>query len=183
MFCHFIRQVQFKLIPFTLPFLFALKRFFGDLYSKLSWYRRLLPGNETSSTIESRHWLTINKYNIKNNKKIWLTIVPASIFLMMMMMMMMIMKNWFCGMVDRRKVLSLISSRNHCQRSSPSPISDTSRVGLEPVKIMSSGFVGWSCAVVITTTPWRHYTWFLGTSSLLISAEEFVGLVVLDTTK
>ena len=31
----------------------------------------------------------------------------------------------FCGMVDRRKAFSLISSQDHCQRSSPSRISDT----------------------------------------------------------
>ena len=31
----------------------------------------------------------------------------------------------FCGMVDRRKVFSLISSRDHCERSSSSRISDT----------------------------------------------------------
>ena len=46
-------------------------------------------------------------------------------------------KNWielmncFCGMVDRRKAFSLISSRDHCQRSSPSWISDTPRAGFE----------------------------------------------------
>ena len=40
-------------------------------------------------------------------------------------MMMMMMMNCCCGMVDRRKVFSLISSRDHCQRSSPSRISDT----------------------------------------------------------
>ena len=34
----------------------------------------------------------------------------------------------FCGMVDRRKAFSLISSRDHCQRSSPS------RAGFEPVE-------------------------------------------------
>ena len=34
--------------------------------------------------------------------------------------MMMMMMNCFCGMVDWRKVFSLISSRDHCQRSSPS---------------------------------------------------------------
>ena len=39
-----------------------------------------------------------------------------------------------CRMVDRGKAISLISSRDHCQRSSPSRISDTPR------------------AVVITTT-------------------------------
>ena len=45
----------------------------------------------------------------------------------------------FCGMVDRRKVFSLISSRDHCQRSSPSRISDTPRAGFEPAKSLSSG--------------------------------------------
>ena len=34
------------------------------------------------------------------------------------------MMNFFCGMVDRRKAFSLISSRDHCQRSSPLQISD-----------------------------------------------------------
>ena len=43
----------------------------------------------------------------------------------MMMMMMMMMMICFCGMVNRRKAFSLISSRDHCQRSSPSRISDT----------------------------------------------------------
>ena len=44
--------------------------------------------------------------------------------------MMMMMMNCFCGMVDRRKAFSLISSQEHCQRSSPSRISDTPRAGL-----------------------------------------------------
>ena len=74
---------------------------------------------------------------------------------MMMMMMMMMMMNCFCGMVDQRKANSIISSRDHCQRSSPSQISDTPRAGFEPVQ--SSGLVERSCTVVITTTP-RHYT-------------------------
>ena len=68
-------------------------------------------------------------------------------------MMMMIM-NCFCGMVDRRKAFSLISSRDHCQRSSPSRIFDTPRAGFEPVQNLSSALVEWSCTVVITTTPW-----------------------------
>ena len=33
-----------------------------------------------------------------------------------------LMMNCFCGMVDRRKAFSLISSRDHCQRSLPSQI-------------------------------------------------------------
>ena len=64
--------------------------------------------------------------------------------------------NCFCGMVDGRKTFSLISSQDHCQRSSPSRISDTPRAGFEPAQNLSSGFVEWSCAVVITTTPQCH---------------------------
>ena len=67
------------------------------------------------------------------------------------------MMNCFCGMVDLRKAFSLISSRVHCQRSSPSRISDTPRAGFEPAQNLSSGLLEWSCAVVITTTPRRHY--------------------------
>ena len=60
--------------------------------------------------------------------------------------------NCFCGMVDRRKAFSLISSRDHCQRSSPSRISDTlSRV--------------WTCAEPEFRLSWmklcssdNHYT-------------------------
>ena len=67
--------------------------------------------------------------------------------------MMMMMINCFRGMVDQRKAFSLISSRDHCQRSSPSQISDTPRAGFEPAKNLSLGLVEWSCVVVITTTP------------------------------
>ena len=47
----------------------------------------------------------------------------------------------FCGMVDRRKVLSLISSRDHCQRSLPSQISNPPRAGFKPAQNLSSGLV------------------------------------------
>ena len=67
----------------------------------------------------------------------------------------MIMIDCFCGMVDRRKVFNLISSRHHCQRSSPSQNYDTPRAEFEPVQSLSLGFVEWSCAVAITTTPRR----------------------------
>ena len=50
----------------------------------------------------------------------------------MMMMMMMMMMNCFCGMVERRKAYSFISSRDHCQRSSPSQASDMLQAGFEP---------------------------------------------------
>ena len=55
--------------------------------------------------------------------------------------MMKMMMNCFCGMVDGRKAFSVISSQNHCQRSSPSQISDTPREGFEPAPNLSSGLV------------------------------------------
>ena len=55
------------------------------------------------------------------------------------MLMMMMMMNCFCGMVDRRKAFSLISSRDYCQRSSPSRISDTPRAGFEPAQNRNNG--------------------------------------------
>ena len=57
------------------------------------------------------------------------------------MMMMMMMMNGFCGMVGRRKAFSLISSRDHYQRSSPSRISNTLRAGFGPAQNLSSGFL------------------------------------------
>ena len=71
---------------------------------------------------------------------------------------MMKMMHCFCGMADRRKAFSLIFSRDHCQRSSPSRISDTLRAGSEPAQNLSSGLVECSCAVVITTTSRRLLT-------------------------
>ena len=63
-----------------------------------------------------------------------------------------VMMNCFCGMVDRQKAFSLISSRDHCQRSSPLRISNMPRSGFEPAQNLSSGLVEWSCAVLIATT-------------------------------
>ena len=65
---------------------------------------------------------------------------------------MMKMMNCFCGMVDQWKAFSLISSRDHCQRSSPSRISDT------PSRV-------WACAEPEFRLSWmklcssdNHYT-------------------------
>ena len=52
------------------------------------------------------------------------------------------------------------SSRDYCQRSSPSRISDTQWAGFEPAQNLSSDFVEWSFAVVITTTLWHHIVSF-----------------------
>ena len=57
----------------------------------------------------------------------------------------------FCGMVDRRKVCSLISSGYHCQRSSR-----VRRAAIWDLNL-SSAIEEWSCGEVITTTPWHHF--------------------------
>ena len=62
----------------------------------------------------------------------------------------------FLWYVDWRKACSLISSWDHCQRSSPPRITDMPQEGFEPVQNPSSGLIEWSCTIMITTTPWRH---------------------------
>ena len=57
----------------------------------------------------------------------------------------------FCGMVDQRKILNLISRWDHCQRSTPFLIFDQPQAGFEPAQNLSSSFVEWSWTVMITT--------------------------------
>ena len=64
--------------------------------------------------------------------------------------------NCFGSVVNQWKAFSLISSQDRCQRFSPSRISDTLGTRFEPAQNLSSAFVEWSCAVVITTTSRRH---------------------------
>ena len=61
------------------------------------------------------------------------------------------MMNCFFGMVDRRKALNFVFSQYHCQRCSPSRISETPWAGL---RLRRTWFR--LCAAVITTSPWRH---------------------------
>ena len=58
----------------------------------------------------------------------------------------------FCGMIDRQSAFSLISSRNHCQRSPPFRMSDMPRAGVEPAQNLSLGFVELSCAVFVISS-------------------------------
>ena len=62
----------------------------------------------------------------------------------------------FCGMVDWWKAISLISSGDHCQGSSPLGISDMLQAEFVPVQNLNSGFVEWGCVVVVATTQWHH---------------------------
>ena len=55
--------------------------------------------------------------------------------------MMMMAMNCFCGMVYQQNMLSLVSNWDHCQKFSPSQISDSSRVGFEPTQNLTPGFV------------------------------------------
>ena len=60
----------------------------------------------------------------------------------------MMMINCFCGMVDRRKAFSIISSRYYCQRFSPLQISDTPRAGFENMGKYSS-YVQFKCRLSV----------------------------------
>ena len=64
--------------------------------------------------------------------------------------------SFWIKLADRRNAFNLISSRDHCQRFSPSWISNTPQAGFEPVQNLSLSLVEWTCAVVLTTTPRRH---------------------------
>ena len=46
---------------------------------------------------------------------------------MLLLLMMIIIMNYFCDMIDRQKAFSFIQSQDHCQRSSPSQISNKSQ--------------------------------------------------------
>ena len=56
--------------------------------------------------------------------------------------------NCFCGMVDRGKAFSLISSLDHCQILTIAN-SDMLQAGFDPVQNRSSGLLEWSCAVAL----------------------------------
>ena len=74
----------------------------------------------------------------------------------------MMMVNCFWGMFDWWKAGITVRdphcqpSWDHCQRSSPSWISNMPQAGFEPVQNLFSGFDQWSCAVGITTIPPHH---------------------------
>ena len=70
---------------------------------------------------------------------------------------MMIMLNYFSGIVGRQKTFCLISSRDHCQRSSPLHISNTPGAGFDTAWNLSLTFFEWRFAVVATTTSLCHW--------------------------
>ena len=80
----------------------------------------------------------IKEINIKNQTYYFFDdIINITNFNPNLLMMM----NCFCDIVDQRKAFSLISNQDHCQRLSPSRISDTPPAGFEPAQNLSSGFV------------------------------------------
>ena len=68
----------------------------------------------------------------------------------------------FCDMVDWWKAFSIISSQDHCQRSSLSWISNIPQARFESAQNLTSGLAEWSCAVAITTTPQCYLIFYLG---------------------
>ena len=59
----------------------------------------------------------------------------------------------FCGGVERRQALSLISSHDHCQKFPPWQTFDTSRKEFESVHSLVSSLVERNFAEVTTTAP------------------------------
>ena len=68
----------------------------------------------------------------------------------------MVMMSCLCGMVEWQKDFGLICKWDHCHRSLPFRILDTVKAGFELVQNLSSAFVEWSCAALITTAPQHH---------------------------
>ena len=101
-----------------------------------------------SSFLECQMYNSVTEKNLNIDVMLWpstssnklITKSYYYLFVIIMMIMMMIM-NCCHGMADRQKAFSLISSRHHCQRSSPSRISDTPRAASEPAQNLISGFV------------------------------------------
>ena len=83
-------------------------------------------------------------------------------------------------MVDRQKAFNIVSSRDHCQRSSPSWIFDKPQAGFEPALNISLSFALWSCAVVITTIPMHQsrYCIFFSSIKLEIYLHNFSSRVI-----
>ena len=107
---------------------------------------------------ETRKIVSSNQYQRLARCSVGHVYFRSSLRILMMMMM-----NCFCGMVDRRKAFSLISSRDHCQRSSPSRISDTPRAGFEPAQNLSSGF----CWMKLCSSD-NHYDKWYGSVMFMI---------------
>ena len=85
-------------------------------------------------------YLVLNYMPILLSLLSWITLPVRFVICVTMKMMMM---NCFCGRVGWQKTCNLISSREHCQRSSPLRISDTPRAGFEPAQYLSLSFAKW----------------------------------------
>ena len=106
-----------------------------------------------SGIVSSFHQIVLARFNLSIfyappcERTVWLyetantELITRAIDQFLVKMMMKMVMNCFCGMVDQRKVFSLISSRNQCQKSKPLRISDTPRAGFELAQNLSSGLV------------------------------------------
>ena len=112
---------------FTSKALFILK-----MFKFLSWHF-----SHAAKPLDQNNKVDYKFYDITA----WLANNRNTYMMMTMMMMIMMLMSCFCGMVDRRKAISLISSRDHCQRSSPLWISAMPRAEFEPAQNLSSGLV------------------------------------------
>ena len=139
--------------------LILIWRYFEDTSSFHLEYRNFLvlfplaskfSVHSRSTTKHINHYLKFTSNSLKTYSFFCYELSPFAAFYLWNYLMMM---NYFCGMFDRRKAFSLISSQDHFQRCSSSRISHTLRAGFESVQNLSSSFAEWSCIVRVTTTP------------------------------
>ena len=110
--------------------------------------KRHTSGNKTVANSKFLDGVRVCNYRLKLDLMVAKSSSKTMLSLPEVMMMKMMM-NCFCCMIGQQKGFSIISSWEHCQRSSPKGISDTLWAGFEPTHNLSLILVEWSYAVLI----------------------------------
>ena len=110
------------------PRIFILQKHHLRVFRRICWkHGILLKIKSVTDAFNLQNFFRTKILKNSNGQILLIVALMVAVWLMAYFTM-----NCFCGMVDRRKAFSLITSRDHCQRSSPSRISDTPRAELEP---------------------------------------------------
>ena len=133
-----ISKTAFAFCSFSEEWLKVTRNSFKKWPLNLWW---ISEKNFHGTSINRWFWEVTQKYELCVSFK-----VPTTSLMLKMMM------NYFWGMVDRRETLSRFFQPGHCWTFSSSQTHDTSRAAFKSTHNLSSGFVWWSYAQVITTT-------------------------------
>ena len=135
-------------------------------------------GNQNLNTDSTYYLQARHSVSIIHNTTVPI-FAPGTTLKMMVMLM-----NYFCYAVDQQKAFSLVSSRDYCQKSASLQISDMPRAGFESLQKLSLGLAEWSCAVMITTTPWHNMMivilfLFIYNNTFLLQTEVLMRLLII----